>query len=554
MSISDDTSDLSAGAALWPAGGAQRGSLAANFRIVSLCTLASRILGMARDMAMAYLFGAGPVLDAFTVAFRVPNLARQLFGEGALTSAFLPVLVRELQGPDPLASRQVATGVFVALGALLLLLVGVAEAGLGAALLLVDLSAENRLLLELLAILMPYVVFVCLAAQVSAVLHSLRRFTWPALLPVVLNLVWLAGTALAAWHGGTPVAQVRWIAVCLLAAGVVQLAIALAALRGAGFRLTRAWRAAWPRVREVFLAMLPIVLAFSIAQFNTLLDSLLAWALAPPGVGEAARGRLLPVLVDSGTATALYYGQRMYQFPLGVFGVALGTVLFPLLSGHAQGGDLDAFRRSLSYGVRLTVSIGVPAAVGLVVLSSPITALLFQHGRFDADDAALTSRMVAVYGSVVWAYIGLLIVHRGYYAIGDRITPVRIGMLAVTVNVALNLVLVWLLGGIGLAIGTAAATALQAGLATWKLQSRAGRLDWTDIRLTLVKTLFASGTMAAVCLVARYLLPLGPSLTERGLALGGPLMAGLAVYFAAAWTLRLTEPWELIGVRRGPAS
>jgi putative peptidoglycan lipid II flippase len=196
----------------------------------------------------------------------------------------------------------------------------------------------------------------------------------------------------------------------------------------------------------------------------------------------------------------------------------------------------------------------VPAAVGLVVLSSPITALLFQHGRFDADDAALTSRMVAVYGSVVWAYIGLLIVHRGYYAIGDRITPVRIGMLAVTVNVALNLVLVWLLGGIGLAIGTAAATALQAGLATWKLQSRAGRLDWTDIRLTLVKTLFASGTMAAVCLVARYLLPVGPSLTERGLALGGPLMAGLAVYFAAAWTLRLTEPWELIGVRRGPAS
>lgn len=545
MPQSDDRSDSPA---------ARHGSLAANFRIVSLCTLASRVLGMARDMAMAYLFGAGPVLDAFTVAFRVPNLARQLFGEGALTSAFLPVLVRELQGSDPQAPRQVATAVFVALGALLLLLVGVTEAGLGAALLLVELSTENRLLLELLAILMPYVILVCLAAQVSAVLHSLRRFTWPALLPVVLNLVWLAGTALAAWRGGTPAAQVRWIAACLLAAGVAQLAIALAALYGSGFRLTPAWRADWPRAKEVFLATLPIVLAFSIAQFNILLDSLLAWALAPPATGAIAGERFLPVLVDSGTATALYYGQRMYQFPLGVFGVALGTVLFPLLSSHAQGGDLDAFRRSLSYGVRLTVSIGVPAAVGLVVLSAPITALLFQHGRFDADDAALTSRMVAVYGSVVWAYIGLLIVHRGYYAIGDRITPVRIGLLAVTVNVALNLLLVWLLGGIGLAIGTAAATALQVGLATWKLQSRAGRLDWAGIRRTLGKTLLASGAMAAVCVVSRALLPVGPSLAERGLALTGPLVAGLAVYFAAAWTLRITEPWELIGFRHGPAS
>jgi putative peptidoglycan lipid II flippase len=240
----------------------------------------------------------------------------------------------------------------------------------------------------------------------------------------------------------------------------------------------------------------------------------------------------------------------MYQFPLGVFGVALGTVLFPLLSSHAQRGDFDALRRSLSYGVRLTISIGIPAAAGLVVLSGPITALLFQHGRFDADDARLTSQMVAVYGAVVWAYIGLLIVHRGFYAVGDRITPMRIGLVTATVNIALNLGLVWTVGGVGLALGTALSAVMQVVLATWKLQSRAGRLEWSAIRATAGRTILAAATMVAACFVARQFLPGGASLADRSLALGVPFLVGLIVYFGVAWLVRLSEPWELIGVKR----
>ncbi len=533
---------------------ARQTSLTANFRIVSLCTLASRVLGMARDTAMANLFGAGMILDAFTVAFRIPNLARQLFGEGALTSAFLPLLVRDLHSADRNAARELATAVFIALAAVLLTVVGTAELAIAAALSRGSLPARAALLLELLAILFPYVIFVCLAAQVCAVLHSLRRFTWPALLPVVLNLVWLACTGAAAVWGGAPGAQVRWIAACLVGAGVLQLGVALAALRSAGFDFSPAWRRAWPRVREVFRATAPIVVAFTIAQFNTLLDSLLAWALAPADAGAEqvadAGHRVLPVLVESGTATALYLGQRMYQFPLGVFGVALGTVLFPLLSSHAQRGDFEALRRSLSYGMRLTISIGIPAAAGLVVLSGPITALLFQHGKFDADDARMTSQMVAVYGAVVWAYIGLLIVNRGFYAVGDRISPMRIGLVTATVNIVLNLVLVWNIGGVGLALGTALSAVLQVALATWKLQSRTGRLEWRAIGATAGRTIFAAATMAAACLVARQLLPGGVSLADRGLSLGAPFVVGLIAYFGVAWRVKLTEPWELIGVKR----
>jgi putative peptidoglycan lipid II flippase len=537
-----------------PEPASRRKSLTANFRIVSLCTLASRVLGMARDTAMANLFGAGMILDAFTVAFRVPNLARQLFGEGALTSAFLPLLVHDLHSTDRNAARELATAVFVALAGVLLVVVASAELAIAAALHWGALSARAELLLGLLAILIPYVIFVCLAAQVCAVLHSLRHFTWPALLPVVLNMIWLACTGAAAVWGGAPLSQVRWIAASLVGAGVVQLAVALGALRHAGFQFSPAWRRARPRVREVFLATTPIVVAFTIAQFNILLDSLLAWALAPTesGGGQVtpAADRVLPVLVESGTATALYLGQRMYQFPLGVFGVALGTVLFPLLSSQAQRGDFDALRRSLSYGVRLTISIGIPAAAGLAVLSGPITALLFQHGRFDADDARLTSQMVTVYGAVVWAHIGLLIVHRGFYAVGDRITPMRIGLMTATANILLNVALVWTVGGVGLALGTAASAVMQVVLATWKLQSRAGRLEWGPIGATAWRAMLATATMSAACLAVRQFVPDGASLVQRGVALGAPFAVGLIVYFGVASLVRLSEPWELIGVKR----
>jgi putative peptidoglycan lipid II flippase len=526
-----------------------RAALASGFRVVSLCTLLSRILGLVRDMALAALFGAGPILDAFTVAFRIPNLARQLFGEGALTSAFLPIFVREMQAGDARASRRMATAVFVTLAAALLTIVAIAELLLAAVLISTNLSSDARLLLELLAILTPYLLFICLAALGSAVLHSLRHFTWPALLPVVLNLIWLAGTGLAPWLFTEPVHRIRFISACLVAAGVAQLGIAVGVLSRRGFTFAPDWKRAAPRVREVFLAMLPVVLGFSVGQFNTMFDSLIAWA-----AGNTPLGEMLPVPIDSGTASALYFGQRMYQFPLGVFGVALGTVLFPLLASHAQAGDQAALRGDLSYGVRLTIAIGIPASVGLVVLSGPITALLFQHGQFDADDARLTSRMVAIYGASVWAYIALLIINRGFYAVGDRMTPVRVGLAIVPLNLVLNLVLLWIAGGAGLAIGTATAAGIQALLALGLLQVRTGRLTWSAICRTLWLALLCTALMTGACLIVQWLLPRGETLPLRALAVLAPLAAGLAAYLAGAALLKLSEPWDLLRREGGSPS
>lgn len=521
--------------------GGTRSGLASGFRVVSLCTLLSRILGLFRDMALAALFGAGPILDAFTVAFRIPNLARQLFGEGALTSAFLPIFVRELQADDAAAARRMATAVFVALAAALLGIVAAAELLLAGMLTSASLSHDVRLLLELLSILTPYLLFICLAALAGAVLHSLRHFTWPALLPVVLNLVWLAGTALAPMLFSEPVPRIRFISACLVAAGGGQLGIALGVLRRRGFTFAPDWRQAAPRVREVFLAMLPVVLGFSVGQFNAMFDSLIAW-----GAGNTPLGQWLPVPIDAGTASALYFGQRMYQFPLGVFGVALGTVLFPLLAAHAQSGNHAGLRGDLSYGVRLTIAIGIPASVGLVALSGPITALLFQHGEFDAEDARLTSRMVAIYGASVWAYISLLIIHRGFYAIGDRSTPVRLGVAIVPINFMLNLTLLWFIGGEGLAAGTASAAGVQAAAALWLLQVRTGRLQWPAIRRTSLLALLCTAVMAAACLSIQTLLPRGDALWLRALAVLAPLLAGVLAYLGAARLVRLTEPWDLL--------
>jgi putative peptidoglycan lipid II flippase len=525
--------------AVRPEGSAFRG-----FRLVSLLTLASRILGMVRDVVMAAAFGASPVMDAFSVAFRIPNLARRLFGEGAQTSAFLPAFVRmqEQQGSE--AAKRLAGGMFGALATLLTGLVVMAGAALGLVRLTAPLSPNAALLVELLLILIPYVIFICLAAQQSAVLHALRRFGWPSLLPIVLNLLWLGAIPVVFAATSLPEQRMRWLCVAILAAGVVQLAIPAVVLRRAGFPLIAREELFGPAVRGIFRGMAPILVGVTITQINTVFDSLLAWALSVGDSGSAgALTAWLPRL-PGGTASALYFGQRMYQFPLGIIGVALGTVLFPLLTRHAERGERGQLRENLTAGLGLTLSIGIPAGVGLMILARPITALLFEHGEFTAEDAGLTSGMIVAYGAAVWAFIALLVLQRGYYAVGDRMTPVYHGLAAVAVNLVLDVGLLFPLGSVGLAWATTIAAIVQAGLSMHGLDRRLGPLPWKTILLTLLKTTVATAAMAAACRFT--MLPGGDSLRERLLATIVPMSAGVATYFAVAWLVRLREPWRLI--------
>ena len=524
-----------------------------NLRVVSLCTILSRVFGLLRDQAMGAIFGAGPILDAFTVAFRLPNLARVLLGEGAMTTAFLPVFVKELNEKGRESAARMTWAVFVVLMAVLCGGVIVAEGLLWSLDLLFVLSDQAKLLRNLTALLLPYVILICLAAQLSAVLNALGKFLWPALVPVVLNVAWLVALwcLVPLWPDAT--SQIYVTALVVVVAGGLQLLFPLPALSHSGFGYRGDWRGALDRVWKIARDMLPLVIGLSITQLNAVLDSLIAWGFTQPAGG----GPLMPLPgspaypLTEGTATALYLGQRLYQFPLGVFGVALGTVLFPLLTAHAQRGETDKLRADLSLGVRLVLAIGIPASVGLMLVAHPLATLFFQYGKFDAEAARQTGDMIACYGSGVWAYCGLLILQRGFYATGDRLTPMYVGLGALLLNLALNVSLIWPLGGRGLAIATALVAAIQCLATAWLLQRRVGSLRWSEIGATFTKTAIAAGAMAVVCWLLLQALATadGYGLTSRGIKLVLPLAVGTVTFLVVAWLVRLPEPWLLLHSR-----
>lgn len=523
-----------------------------NLRVVSLCTIVSRVFGLLRDQAMGTLFGAGEILDSFTVAFRLPNLARVLLGEGALTTAFLPIVVEELNQRGRDSATRVTWAVFVALSLTLCLLVIVAEVGLGLLVSFVSLGDETRLLCHLTALMLPYVILICLAAQLGAVLQALGRFMWPALVPVVLNVVWLT----ALWwvipvFWTDPIQQIQATAVCVLIAGALQLAFMVVILWKCGFGYRADWVASIGVIRRVAREMLPVVLGLSISQLNAVLDSFVAWGFAQPD----GAGPVMPLPgsphypLHTGTATALYLGQRLYQFPLGVFGVALGTVLYPLFSRHAQRGEIEKLRGALSLGIRLVLAIGLPASAGLMLVAHPLSTLFFQYGKFDAAAARQTGDMILWYGSGVWAYCGLLILQRGFYASGDRLTPMYVGLTAMVLNVALNLTLIWPLGGRGLALSTALVAASQCVATCLLLQRRIGSLDWKGICWTALRTTIAVIVMSAVCLAVSQSAGVADGVAARGIKLALPLAAGGITFLVVAWLLRLREPWIVLNPR-----
>ena len=534
----------------WPA-------LFASLRIVAGSTLLSRLLGMLRDIASARLFGTSPVWDAFAIAFRIPNLARRLFGEGALSAAFLPVFAQELQrsgGTDRRAAWQLASAVFTLLAAFLSLAALAGELVLWLFSRYGSHNEQTELLLGLTAVMLPYAVLICLAAQVSAVLHALGHFTWPALVPVVLNLCWIGSIWLIdPLFEPDRVAQAFALAACVVLAGVLQLTLQWPVLRGFGFRFDHRWHEATAGVKQVLWAMLPVALGLSVVQINALLDNLIAWGFSRAPDGTPWMPLPIPIAypLEPGAVSVLYYGERVYQFPLGVFGVALGTVLFPLLSLHAARGEIDRLRQDLGLGLRLVMVIGIPASLGLMLLAQPLTQLLLRHGQFTDADATRTAAVIAAYSAGVWAYCANLVLYRGFYALGDQRTPVRIAATVVAFDLLLNLTLIWPLAERGLAFSTAVAAAVQMLLLIWFLQRKTGSLDWKAFRATTGKTLAATAVMGAACLIAIHFVPAGPTLFDRSMALVVPCLTGLLTFFAGARLLKVDELGMLLRPGRG---
>lgn len=513
--------------------------------VTSLGTLLSRVLGLLRDRATAALFGMSDgVMDAFVVAFRIPNFFRRMFGEGALTASFLPVFAQSVEQDRRQAWRVAAT----TMAWLVIVLTGLVLVGEAIFAIWATIASGPRvaLLTGLSAMLLPYVILVCLLAIASASLQTLGKFAAPAFIPAVLNLIWLVGTIwIAPRLASDSTSQAQILAVCVLIGGVLQCLLLWLALRRVGFRLEVNFAATRDELRQIRWNMIPTLVGLTVTQINTLLDSLLAWAMAaaPEGPQHIAWLGGIPYPMQQGAASAMYYGERLYQFPLGLLGVAVATVVFPLLARHAARGDYIAVRDDLVRGLRLVMLLALPATAGLMLLAEPIARLLFQTGKFTAEDTHRVAAMIATYSSGVWAYCASPVLVRGFYAVNDRLTPVRIGLVAVAVNVVLDVVLMWPLAELGMATSTAIAASVQT-VALLVMFSRGHvAMVWRPILVTLVRMLIATAGMTLVgWLVLRSL----PSTDDTWRPVVAPLAACVVTYLALIFLFGREELRQLV--------
>lgn len=522
----------------------------------SSMTFISRVLGLVREVAIASLLGASAAADAFVVAFRIPNFLRRLFAEGSFSLAFVPVLTEYKETRSHEELRELIARTAGSLAAVLLIVTALGVWGApwvtrifapGS----IDEPYKFALTTDLLRVTFPFLFFVSLTALAGGVLNAYNRFALPAFTPVLLNLCLIAGALWLAPRLQVPVMALGW---AVLVAGVLQLLLQLPALARLGV-LTRP-RLGWrhPGVRRILQLMVPTLFGSSVAQVNLLFDTLIASFLV------------------TGSQAWFGYSDRLLQFPLGMFGVAMGTVILPSLSRHHVTTDRAGFNRALDWGLRTALLIAVPAAVALVVLATPLLSTLYQHGRFDAFDVRMTALSLIAAGFGLPAFALIKVLAPAFYSRQDTRTPVRAGVVAMLANIVLSVIflalLLWLwagpqqlahgwlatlesLPGLHMALAMSSAAAGYLNLAQlWRALRRSGLYTAEPGWLRFaVRLLVACLVMLAVLLAGRVL---WPHFTARGtglrvlhlaaLVVGGG-MAYLAALFAQGFRLR-----ELRGV------
>ena len=424
--------------------------------IVSAMTSLSRVTGFIRDMVYAQMFGAGSGTDAFFVAFRIPNLLRRLFAEGAFSQAFVPVFSEYQARRSRAELEELVDQVAGTLGALLLLVTAI---GVVAAPVLILLFApgftadanQYDLTVEMLRITFPYLLFISLTAFAGGVLNSCGKFAVPAVTPVLLNLTMIAAALWLAPRMEQPVMGLAW---GVFIAGVIQLSFQVPFLRQVKLLPRPRWGWAARGVQQILKLMLPALFGSSVAQINLLLNTVLASFLV------------------SGSVSWLYYSDRLVEFPLGIFGVALGTVILPKLSRQHADAETEGFSQTLDWALRWALLIGVPATVALIILSGPILSALFQYGAFDARDVIMSAYSLMAFTLGLIAFMLIKVLAPGFYARKDIRSPVKYGLIAVGANTVLVLILVWPLAHTGLALATSLAALLNAGLLFINLRRR----------------------------------------------------------------------------------
>lgn len=501
--------------------------LLASTAVVSFMTLVSRVLGLIRDVVIAHLLGVSAGTDAFFVAFRIPNFFRRLFAEGAFNQAFVPVL-SEYKTQGPLAASQLLLNrVAGTLGGILFwvtvvcvlaspLLIMLFAPGFG------DDPEKRDLAVEMLRITFPYLFFISLTAFAGGILNTWNRFAVPAFTPVLLNLC-LIGAALFL----TPLFVEPRMAVGLawgvLIAGVVQLLFQLPFLWRLGLlpRPTFFWHD--PGVQKILKLMLPALFGVSVSQINLLLDTVLA------------------SLLVTGSVTWLYYSDRLAELPLGVFGIAIATVILPSLSKKHAAQSKEAFSRTLDWAMKLVLFIGWPSALAIAVLSQPLLFSLFQYGEFSAADVGMAAQSLMAYSTGLLAFMSIKILAPGFYARQDTKAPVKIGIITLVANMVLMLALIMPLKHAGLALATSLAAWLNAGLLYRGLRRDGVYQPGTGWWLYLLRLLLAGSAMAVLLwfLAGDASVWQGWSASQRLLHLLGVVLMGIGAYLGLLFALGL---------------
>jgi putative peptidoglycan lipid II flippase len=504
--------------------------------VIGIATMTSRVLGLVRDIVLANFFGAGDAMDAFRIAFRLPNVLRDLFAEGALSAALVPTFTRALAAGNRRAAWRLASNVLsvlllisgvCVLGGILFAepLVGLYAAGFRAV------PGKLELTIRLTRIMFPFLAMVATAAVMMAMLNALHRFFIPALSPAMFNVATILcaviAVPLAPQLGIDPIVA---IAAGTLLGGLGQIVLQWPALRREGFRYEPVLDARDPWLREIGRLMVPGVAGLAAVQINLFVNSWLA-----AGLG-------------TGAVSWLDYAFRLMYMPIGLFGISIATASLPTISGHAANRNDPGIRSAVSSGLRMMLMLNVPATVGLLVLATPIVRLIFERGRFTADDTAATAAALVCYAPGLIGYSAVKLVSPSFYALGNSRIPVIASAVSVAFNVAINLMLVRSLGHRGLALGTAAAALLNAGVLLVLLRARLGGLDGRRLLVASVKITLASVAMAAAAYYserALYVPFAGDHLVAQAARVFGAIGIAMGVLGVCAHLLQIDEFTQL---------
>jgi putative peptidoglycan lipid II flippase len=496
-----------------------------NIGVLSFLTVVSRVLALVRDSLSLAIFGTGWLMSAFTTAFILPNLFRRLLAEGSMTAAFVPTLQEELhangrEGTFGLLSK-VASWLLVITGSISL----VAMAVFSQSHLLAGHEARWYVAADLTVLLFPYLALISLAAAFSAALNVFQRFVEPALSPIWLNLAMIATLAGAGLHfAGTPIGEIHWLCAGVLAGGFLQMAVP------AGVLIAMGWRPRFdlglsPRVREIALLMTPGIFGTAIYQINFSVSRLLAFSL------------------DDSSATYLYTVNRLMEFPIGVFAVAVSTVVYPMIAAHAVKRDFRAMAGDFQKGIRLILIINVPAAAGLALLSGPIVRSIYMHGNVSAANAHQMALLLSlmVIGLPFFSVVNLTV--RAFYAIKDTKTPVRVALVDFLINIAISLAMIHWFGVFGIVLASTAAIIAQTVLLGRALVRRLPDMHLAPLWPSVTKVLAATAAMAAV--VGGGLRAFRGFGAPDAFTVVGLVPAGMAAYGLVLWLLRIEGRREL---------